>query len=146
MQRWEHCSFDLHNQYHLAFYRPDGFEAIELKDSGRDGNDPRKRDELRARTVAELGADGWELVSAFAYTAGYNTSTGFSRGLPHDWRTLVQEASGGMSKQPMDVNFREELQKWAERFEPPMQPSSLSSMKPQYEEAGSAPVRMTVHW
>ena len=72
MTRWEYCAVSgistgghiLTHYPYLIRFPPDGPEATHLK-----GTRDRKERDVVAQTIAELGENGWELVSA-VYAGG----------------------------------------------------------------------------
>jgi hypothetical protein len=63
MNKWEYCSLDWYNGrgYVLTFFKSNGAVSTDLKKDKLKGD---KNDwESGHRTIAELGLDGWELVS-----------------------------------------------------------------------------------
>jgi hypothetical protein len=68
MQKWEYCR--LSNRYNdepfvLTFYRPTGVAEVQVKrDKSKGDHDDN---DGRARCLAQLGLDGWELVGVLAH-------------------------------------------------------------------------------
>ena len=69
MQRWEYCHlYQFSKPYTVVYHHLNGPYRVEVKRdrSKGDGND----DDAVDRTIAELGAQGWEAVCHLGQTAG----------------------------------------------------------------------------
>lgn len=73
---WEYAELSYsHNAmiYVLTIYRAEGSEICEIRCEPESGDSTV--DDARNRTIAEMGADGWELVSVVRADAGMGISS-----------------------------------------------------------------------